>query len=70
MRKVSWIILVVVLAAIGGGAYLYLRGQNQGTQQANYQTATVTRGSISEDVSASGNVRSQQSAEIDWQTSG
>lgn len=70
MRKVRWIILVVVLAAIGGGAYLYVRGRNQGNQQANYQTATVTRGSISEDVSASGDVRSRQSAEIDWQTSG
>jgi HlyD family secretion protein len=70
MRKARWIILIIVLAAIGGGGYLYLRSRNQGNQQTNLQTATVTRGSISEEVSASGNVRSHQSAEIAWQTSG
>jgi len=70
MRKTRWILVVVVLAAIGGGAYLYLHNKNLASQQANYQTATVTQGSIAETVSTSGSVRSENSAEVDWQTSG
>ena len=70
MRNLRWIIIVVVLAAIGGGAYLYLHNNNQASQQANYQTARVTQGSIDETVSTSGSVRAAKSAEVDWQTSG
>lgn len=70
MRKFRWIIVIVVLAAIGGGAYLYLKNRNQSSQQTDYQTATVTQGSIASTVSTSGSVRSANSAEVDWQTSG
>lgn len=70
MRKNHWILLIVVLAAIGGGAYLYLQNKSQANQQTNYQTATVTQGSIAETVSTSGSVRAAKSAEVDWQTSG
>jgi len=70
MRKIRWILVVVVLAAIAGGAYLYLHNKNLASQQANYQTATVTQGSIAETVSTSGSVRSANSAQVNWQTSG
>lgn len=70
MRNIRWILIVVVLAAIGGGVYLYLHNHNQTSQQTNYQTATVTQGSITENVSTSGSARAADSAEVDWQTSG
>jgi HlyD family secretion protein len=70
MRIMRWILLVVVLGAIGGGGYLYLHNKNQANQQANYQTATATKGTIAETVSTSGSVRAASSAEVDWQTSG
>ena len=70
MRKTRWILVVVVLAAIAGGAYLYLHNKNLASQQSNYQTATVTQGSIADTVSTSGSVRSENTAEVDWQTSG
>ena len=71
MKARTWTIGLIVLAVIGGG-YLYLRAQStaQASQQTNYQTATVSTGSISQSVSSTGNVRSSQSAEVDWQTSG
>jgi HlyD family secretion protein len=70
MKKQVWISLVVIIAVIGGAAFYYTRGQGQSNQQATYQTATVTRGSITQSVSSSGSVRSMQSAQVDWQTSG
>ena len=71
MKARTWAIVLIVLAVFGGG-YLYLRAQStaQASQQTNYQTATVSTGSISQSVSSTGNVRSSQSAEVDWQTSG
>jgi HlyD family secretion protein len=70
MKKQVWISLVVIIAVIGGAAFYYTRGQSQSNQQTAYQTATVTRGSITQSVSSSGSVRSMQSAQVDWQTSG
>jgi HlyD family secretion protein len=70
MSKIRWIFAIILLAAIGGGTYLYLQNKNQSGQQINYKTATVTQGSIAETVSTSGTVRAAKSAEVDWQTSG
>jgi HlyD family secretion protein len=70
MKARGWIFLIVAVVVIGGAAFYYTRGQGQSNQQATYQTATVTRGSITQSVSSSGSVRSMQSAQVDWQTSG
>jgi HlyD family secretion protein len=70
MRSRIWIIVIVVLAALGTGGFLFVRSKNQASQQTNYQTATVQNGSIKQEVSSSGSVRSNKSAQVDWQTSG
>jgi HlyD family secretion protein len=70
MKKRGWIFLMAAVVVIGGAAIVYTRGQSQSGQQATYQTATVARGSITQSVSSSGSVRSMQSAQVDWQTSG
>lgn len=70
MRKTGWFFVVIVLAAIGGGVYLYQQKQGQTSQQVKYQTATVAQGSIASTVSTSGSLRAAKSAEVDWQTSG
>ncbi len=70
MRKTRWIVFIIVLVVLAGAGYIYLQYRKQTSQQANYQTATVTQGSIASTVSTSGSVRSANSAEVDWQTSG
>jgi HlyD family secretion protein len=70
MKKRGWLYIILAIVVIGGAAFYYTRGQGQSNQQATYQTATVTRGSITQSVSSSGSVRSMQSAQVDWQTSG
>lgn len=70
MKKRIWIsgILVVVLAAGFFGYRAY--ASSQASTQADIQTATVQRGSLTSTLSASGNTRSGQSATVLWQTSG
>jgi HlyD family secretion protein len=70
MKKRGWIYLIVAIIVIGGAAFFYTHVQGQSNQQTTYQTATVTRGSITQSVSSSGSVRAMQSAQVDWQTSG
>jgi HlyD family secretion protein len=70
MKKRGWIYLLVAIVVIGGAAFFYTRGQGQSSQGTTYQTATVTRGSITQSVSSSGSVRAMQSAQVDWQTNG
>ncbi len=70
MKKRGWIFLIAAVVVIGGAAFFYTCGQGQGGQQATYQTTTVKLGSITQSVSSSGSVRSMQSAQVDWQTSG
>lgn len=70
MKTRIWVIVVIVLVAIGAVVYLQFRNKTQANQQTNYQTAAVTTGSITQTTSSTGNVRSNQTAEVDWQTSG
>jgi HlyD family secretion protein len=73
MRKKVFIVVGVVvgLAVIGYFAYPSIsRLLGKGNNQVAYQTATAQLGTISNTVGASGNVRTNQTATISWQTSG
>ena len=70
MKKTWWIVgIILVLGVAGFFAYRAYAAQRQ-TSTAAVNTATVTRGSITQDLSAAGTVRTGQSAQINWQTSG
>jgi HlyD family secretion protein len=62
--------LVIAVAAIGG--YLWYRNNQArgGQQAANVQFITVTKGTLSSSISATGNVVTAQSASLTWKTSG
>jgi RND family efflux transporter MFP subunit len=69
-KRIYWIIglLVLVLAAGGYGLKTWLAKRSSSTS--SVQTTKVTLGTISSTISGSGSVRSNQSSDISWQTSG
>ncbi len=71
MKKKSIVItglIVVILIAAGVGYRAW--ASNQSGSTSTIQTTTITRGTLSSTLSASGNTRAGQSATIVWQTSG
>lgn len=71
MKKIIFIVLAVVLLA--GGVYGYQTYRSIKTAsaaQSSQKTATLELGSLSATISATGKVRSSQTATLNWQTSG
>lgn len=72
MKK--WIIIAVVaivLGVIGYFAYSYYnQAQDRQTAQASYETVELEIGSLTSTIGATGTVRSKQSADLTWKTSG
>jgi HlyD family secretion protein len=71
MKRV--IIIVVVIAVIAGGFFLWQQFNARKTQNellSGLQTVAAERGSLVSTIGATGVVRSNQSATLNWQTSG
>lgn len=71
MKK--FLIIVVVLAVIIGGGYAWITYSAQQAQEelmANLQTTEVEYGTLTATIGATGVVRSNQAAQLAWQTSG
>ncbi|UCH60727.1 MAG: efflux RND transporter periplasmic adaptor subunit [Anaerolineales bacterium] len=69
MRK--WIVAIVLIAIVSAGAYFIWTTRNQ--QQAaatDFQLVAAGRGSLTATVGATGEVRANQTATLNWQTSG
>lgn len=69
--KRNILILSLIVLGIAGAAFVYwavVRSKNLGTAQ--YQTARVTAGAISETVTADGSVHAKQTTVLSWRTSG
>jgi HlyD family secretion protein len=63
------IILLVLLAVVGAGAFTYLRNRNA-TPEPTVQTATVGRGDIAETVGATGTLQAVTTVQVGTQVSG
>jgi len=65
-------IIIIVVLALGAAAFFIIRDQQQKAAAAvsNYQTVTLERGSLTATVGATGTVRANQTALINWQTTG
>ena len=71
MKKI--IIIVLAVGLLAGGIYgyqTYRTIQTASAAQASQKTATLAEGSLSVTISATGKVRSSQTATLGWQTSG
>lgn len=69
-KKVMLIIGIVLVVLVAGGLAYRAIASSQAADTDEVQTATVESGSLSSELSSSGNTRSGQSAIIVWQTSG
>ena len=69
-RLMAGIVVLIVLAAIYFGAGAILGRGQAAAQQSAYQTATIERGSLVATIGATGTVRANQSAQLNWETSG
>lgn len=70
MKK--WVIVVIVILAVAGGIFLFgrYRSRQAAAAQGAYQTAPLERGDLTATVGATGVVRANQTAILNWQTSG
>lgn len=64
-RKVTIPVVLVLIFIVG---FLFIRGGHQ--QKSPYQTETLSKGSLTATVGATGSVRAAQNALLVWQTSG
>jgi HlyD family secretion protein len=70
MKKRYWIIGIIVVLAIAGFFGYRALSARKASANTPMQTATVSQGSITQELSAAGTVRTGQSATLKWQTSG
>lgn len=71
LSRTAWINagLAVVLVGVGAGGYLAL-GRSSASAKTTTRTVAVTKGAVTATVTASGNVASATSSEVDFDTSG
>src|SRR2546430_10777944 len=65
---VKWLIILVVLAALGGGAFWFFSNRHEAAPE--YQTATVTRGELTQAVTATGSLGPVLNVQVGSQISG
>lgn len=71
MKKfIPAILVIAVVAVVGYFGFNYLNQQRQQETLASYQTATISRGSLTAYVGATGVVRANQTTQVAWQTTG
>lgn len=68
--KRFWIVLLVLVAVIGGIFVIRRLVISQDSSQTSYQTEPLARGNLVAQVGATGTVRSNQTTIVSWQTSG
>jgi HlyD family secretion protein len=69
-KKVIYAIVAVVgVAAVAGGIY-WFRSNQQAKASGQYETAALQRGNLTSIVGATGTVRANQNATLNWQTTG
>jgi multidrug efflux pump subunit AcrA (membrane-fusion protein) len=71
MRKITVTVLIILaLSAIGYFGYRIIQARQQSNTLSSLQTVTASRGSLTATVGATGTVRPDQTAMLNWKTAG
>jgi HlyD family secretion protein len=70
MKRVITILIVVAVLAGAGFAFIQYRNQQAAKSATSYQTVAAANGDLTASIGATGTVRSNQSADLNWKTSG
>jgi len=70
MRKWIIVIIVVVAVAVGVFAWSRIRSRNLAAAQGEFQTVSLEQGDLTATVGATGVVHANQTANLNWQTTG
>jgi multidrug efflux pump subunit AcrA (membrane-fusion protein) len=69
-KKVIYTAAAVGVAVIAIGGFFWYRSNQQSKTASQYETAALERGSLTSIVGATGTVRANQTALLNWQTNG
>jgi HlyD family secretion protein len=69
-KKVIYIIAGVAVMVVGVGGFLWYRSNQQAKSAGQFETAALQRGNLTSIVGATGTVRAEQTAQLNWQTTG
>lgn len=70
MKKIIFILVLIALGVAGYFGYQEYRVRQQADALSNLQTSTASKGDLTAKIGATGIVRSNQSAQLNWSTSG
>jgi multidrug efflux pump subunit AcrA (membrane-fusion protein) len=66
-KKVIYAIVGVAVILIAVGGFIWYRSSQQAKAAGQYETAALKRGSLTSIVGATGTVRAEQTAQLNWQ---
>jgi HlyD family secretion protein len=69
-KKIIYIIVAVVIVFAIAGGFFWYRSSQQAKAAGQFETAILERGNLTSIVGATGTVRANQTASLNWQTSG
>ena len=69
-RKYRTLLLILLIVVIAASAFIYVRGSNANNAASQFQTETLTRGTLTATIGATGTVRAMQTAVLVWQAAG
>jgi HlyD family secretion protein len=69
-RKYRTLLIILLIVVIAASAFVYVRGSTANNAASQFQTETLTRGTLTATIGATGTVRAMQTAVLVWQAAG
>ena len=69
-RKYRTLLIILLIVVIAASAFVYVRGSTANNAASQFQTETLSRGTLTATIGATGTVRAMQTAVLVWQAAG